>query len=228
MSKIEIYKSRPTTEGAGVKLNRAFGLGEAPALDPFLLLDDFHSDNPDDYSAGFPWHPHRGMETVTYMVHGNVRHEDSMGNNGVIGPGDVQWMTAGSGIIHSEMPEQEAGLMRGLQLWVNLPGKNKMMPPRYQEIKSKDIPEVSLEDGYDIAGISGAYSTETVQVTEDGWIKITDAFGVTIAAREVPAQTVTFYDTEAQKIAEVTVRYDQISGIIQFIYLQTDIFLFWR
>lgn len=152
----QVLPSRETMEGAGVRLKRAFGnQPDKHFLDPFLLLDDFHSDNPDDYIAGFPWHPHRGMETVTYMIHGNVRHEDSMGNRGIIGPGDVQWMTSGSGIVHSEMPEQEAGLMRGLQLWVNLPAADKMMDPRYQEIEKSNIPQVLLDNGILIKVISG-------------------------------------------------------------------------
>lgn len=116
-----ILKGKPTLEGAGVRLNRVFGYYEVPLLDPFLLLDDFHSDNPDEYVKGFPWHPHRGIETMTYMFQGSIRHEDSIGNKGVIHSGDAQWMTAGSGIIHSEMPDQDRGLLWGLQLWVNLP-----------------------------------------------------------------------------------------------------------
>ncbi|MFC1585161.1 pirin family protein [Fibrobacterota bacterium] len=144
---LKILKSKPTIEGAGVRLKRAFGYYEVPLLDPFLLLDDFHSDNPDDYLAGFPWHPHRGIETVTYMLHGRVKHGDSLKNNGVIKGGDVQWMTAGSGIIHSEMPEKEGnGLLWGFQLWVNLPAVDKMMPPRYQEVTSDTIPEAVLEN----------------------------------------------------------------------------------
>lgn len=139
----KILESRPTIEGAGVHLKRAFGYNEVPLLDPFLLLDNFHSDKPGDYIAGFPWHPHRGIETVTYMLHGKVRHGDSMGNQGVIGPGDVQWMTAGSGIIHEEMP-QSSNLLWGFQLWINLPSSHKMMDPRYQEVKREQIPEVTL------------------------------------------------------------------------------------
>jgi redox-sensitive bicupin YhaK (pirin superfamily) len=143
-------------EGAGVRLKRAFGnQPDKHFLDPFLLLDDFHSDDPDDYNAGFPWHPHRGIETVTYMIHGKVRHEDSMGNNGVIESGDVQWMTAGSGIVHSEMPEQEEGLMRGLQLWVNLPADHKMMDPRYQEVSKEHVAQASLENGIKVKVICG-------------------------------------------------------------------------
>jgi len=153
----EILKSQPTLEGAGVHLKRAFGFSEAPALDPFLLLDDFHSDNPEDYIKGFPWHPHRGIETITYVLHGDIEHGDSMGNRGVIGSGDVQWMTAGSGVIHQEMPKgSESGLMWGFQLWANLPADQKMMAPRYRDIKAADIPEVVLETGARIKIICGS------------------------------------------------------------------------
>jgi redox-sensitive bicupin YhaK (pirin superfamily) len=140
-------KSRPTFEGAGVRLKRAFGYNDE-FLDPFLLLDDFHSDNPRDYIAGFPWHPHRGIETITYILHGKVEHGDSLGNGGVIEAGDVQWMTAGSGIIHQEMPKKSKHdtLMWGFQLWANLPASYKMMEPRYRDIKSSRIPEISLND----------------------------------------------------------------------------------
>lgn len=151
-------KSIPTIEGAGVRLRRAFGFKESPSLDPFLLLDDFHSSNPDDYKAGFPWHPHRGIETITYMLHGKVKHEDSMENKGVICPGDVQWMTAGSGIVHQEMPsssEPDRELW-GFQLWANLPSANKMMSPRYRGIKTKDIPEVILGRGTKVRVIAGS------------------------------------------------------------------------
>ncbi len=138
------FKSKPTLEGAGVHLRRAFGFDYTNLLDPFLLLDDFHSDNPRDYIRGFPWHPHRGIETITYMLNGRVEHGDSMGNSGVISPGDVQWMTAGSGIIHQEMPKgQDNGLMWGFQLWANLPASHKMMPPRYRGITAEQIPEVT-------------------------------------------------------------------------------------
>ncbi|MFX1356197.1 MAG: pirin family protein [Promethearchaeota archaeon] len=140
-------KSRPTLEGAGVRLKRAFGYAD-PSLDPFLLLDDFHSDNPNDYIAGFPWHPHRGIETITYMLHGKVEHGDSLGNGGIIEAGDVQWMTAGSGIIHQEMPKKDINdnYLAGFQLWANLPASQKMMDPRYRDVKSNEIPEISLND----------------------------------------------------------------------------------
>jgi hypothetical protein len=151
-----LSKSRPVIEGAGVHLHRAFG--DPTEFDPFLLLDDFRSDVPKDYLSGFPWHPHRGMETITYVLAGTVEHGDSMGNRGVIGPGDVQWMTAGSGIIHQEMPKgDEAGRMHGFQLWANLPARMKMTPPRYQEVKAADIPEISEIDGTRIRVISGSF-----------------------------------------------------------------------
>ena len=149
-------KSRPTMEGAGVRLKRAFGYADS-SLDPFLLLDDFHSDNPNDYMAGFPWHPHRGIETITYMLHGKVEHGDSLGNGGVIESGDVQWMTAGSGIIHQEMPKRgKKSLLWGFQLWANLPASHKMMNPRYRDIKMDEIPEISINnDTVKIKIISG-------------------------------------------------------------------------
>jgi redox-sensitive bicupin YhaK (pirin superfamily) len=160
MSKVrrikKVLRSRATLEGAGVHLKRAFGFQHVPQLDPFLLLDDFHSQNPDDYVMGFPWHPHRGIETITYVLHGTVEHGDSMGNRGVIATGDVQWMTAGSGIIHQEMPRgREDGLMWGFQLWANLPASHKMMDPRYRDVKHDQIPEYLLENGVKIRIICG-------------------------------------------------------------------------
>ena len=144
----KILKAQPTIEGAGVNLRRAIGFGDPSEVDPFLLLDDFRNENPKDYLAGFPWHPHRGIETITYVLAGSVEHGDSMGNNGVISSGDIQWMTAGSGIIHQEMPKGDPqGRMHGFQLWANLPSALKMTTPRYQEIKSQDIPEVTDDDG---------------------------------------------------------------------------------
>jgi redox-sensitive bicupin YhaK (pirin superfamily) len=150
----QTIKSESTTEGAGVRLKRAFGYND-PSLDPFLLLDDFHSNNPEDYVAGFPWHPHRGIETITYMLHGEVAHGDSMRNKGVIREGDVQWMTAGSGIIHEEMPHQSNGLLWGFQLWANLPSSHKMMDPRYRDVKKGQIPVVSPADGVTVKVICG-------------------------------------------------------------------------
>jgi redox-sensitive bicupin YhaK (pirin superfamily) len=150
-----LLTGKPTMEGAGVRLNRVFGYPEVPKFDPFLLLDDFGSDNPDDYIAGFPWHPHRGIETVTYMVSGEVEHSDSLGNKGVIGPGDVQWMTAGSGIVHQEMPQRVEDRLRGFQLWINLPAVAKMVAPRYREVLADTIPVVSPHDGIKIKVIAG-------------------------------------------------------------------------
>jgi redox-sensitive bicupin YhaK (pirin superfamily) len=152
----KVFKSKPTTEGAGVHLKRAFAFGEVPIFDPFLLLDDFRSDNPDQYIKGFPWHPHRGIETITYVLSGDVEHGDSMGNKGVITSGDVQWMTAGSGVIHQEMPKGDPkGIMEGFQLWANLPSSQKMMAPRYRDVKSEQMPELSLENGVRIKIICG-------------------------------------------------------------------------
>jgi quercetin 2,3-dioxygenase len=152
----KVIKSKPVVEGAGVHLNRVFGFTEVTQFDPFLLLDDFRSDTPERYLKGFPWHPHRGIETITYMLNGVVEHGDSMGNTGVIAGGDVQWMTAGSGIVHQEMPKGDSeGRMGGFQLWANLPAKQKMMPPRYQEVKRDQIPEKVLKNGTKIRVICG-------------------------------------------------------------------------
>ena len=143
-----IIQSEPTIEGAGVRLRRAFGFGDTEEYDPFLLLDDFRNENPEDYLKGFPWHPHRGIETITYVLAGNVTHADSLGNQGSLGSGDVQWMTAGRGILHQEMPQGDAkGRMHGFQLWANLPRALKMTRPRYQDIAAGDIPEVTEDDG---------------------------------------------------------------------------------
>jgi len=152
----KVWKSRPTIEGAGVHLKRAFGYYQVPQLDPFLLLDDFRSDNPDHYLKGFPWHPHRGIETITYVLQGEVEHGDSLGNRGVIHPGDIQWMTAGSGIIHQEMPKgDKKKVMAGFQLWANLPASDKIMDPRYRDVKNKQIPEISLKNGVRVKIICG-------------------------------------------------------------------------
>jgi quercetin 2,3-dioxygenase len=152
----QVWKSEPTIEGAGVHLKRAFGFRQLPKFDPFLLLDDFHSGTPADYLSGFPWHPHRGMETITYVLDGTVEHGDSMGNEGVISSGDVQWMTAGSGIIHQEMPKGDGtGRMWGFQLWANLPASVKMMQPRYQEVKSGQIPAIKLTGGVRVRIVAG-------------------------------------------------------------------------
>src|SRR2546427_271705 len=148
----KVWKAKPTVEGAGVHLKRAFGYHEVPQLDPFLLLDAFRSNDPAEYVRGFPWHPHRGIETITYVLAGDVEHGDSLGNRGVISSGDVQWMTAGSGIIHQEMPKGDReGRMWGFQLWANLPARHKMMDPRYREVKRDDIPEAKTAEGATVA-----------------------------------------------------------------------------
>ncbi len=153
-----IARSTPHIEGAGVKLHRAFGFGTTSEFDPFLLFDDFRNDRPDDYSAGFPWHPHRGIETITYVLAGTVEHGDSLGNKGRMGPGDVQWMTAGSGILHQEMPQGDAqGRMHGFQLWANLPSSLKMTAPRYQDVPAKEIPEITDDDGTHVRVITGEF-----------------------------------------------------------------------
>jgi redox-sensitive bicupin YhaK (pirin superfamily) len=154
----QILETKPTVEGAGVKLQRAFGFGKTAEFDPFLLLDDFRSDNPADYLAGFPWHPHRGIETITYVLAGEVAHGDSLGNKGRMRAGDVQWMTAGSGILHQEMPKGDTqGRMHGFQLWANLPASLKMTAPRYQDIPASAIPEVTEDDGARARVICGEF-----------------------------------------------------------------------
>lgn len=153
-----IVQAQPTMEGAGVHLRRAFGFGNTSETDPFLLFDDFRNDRPQDYLAGFPWHPHRGIETITYVLAGNVTHADSLGNHGTLGAGDVQWMTAGRGILHQEMPEGDAvGRMHGFQLWANLPSSQKMTAPRYQDVQSKEIPTVTEDDGTQVRIICGDF-----------------------------------------------------------------------
>ena len=161
----KIYQAKPTLEGAGVHLKRGFGAYEVPAFDPFLLFDDFSSPNASDYMPGFPWHPHRGIETVTYILSGEVEHQDSMGNKGSIKKGDVQWMTAGSGIIHQEMPQEHKGGIKGFQLWVNLPQAHKMMSPRYQEIAGKTIPSME-KDGVIVKVIAGKWEGTTGPVSD--------------------------------------------------------------
>ncbi|UWX57986.1 pirin family protein [Chlorobaculum sp. MV4-Y] len=161
------FRSKPVTEGAGVRLKRAFGFSELPLFDPFLLLDDFRSGDSEDYRKGFPWHPHRGIETITYMLEGQVEHGDSLGNSGVIRPGGLQWMTAGSGIIHQEMPEGDRHKrMGGLQLWANLPASQKMTRPRYRDITDSQVPKLKLDSGVTISLFSGRIS-ETVGPVDD-------------------------------------------------------------
>ena len=153
-----IIEAVPTMEGAGVKLRRAFGFGETDETDPFLLFDDFRNERPADYIAGFPWHPHRGIETITYVLAGSVFHGDSLGNSGKLGAGDIQWMTAGSGILHQEMPKgDDTGRMHGFQLWANLPAALKMTAPRYQEVKAAEIPEVTDDDGTRARIVCGSF-----------------------------------------------------------------------
>ncbi len=158
----KVLQTTATREGAGVKLQRAFGFGDTSEFDPFLLFDDFRNENPEDYLAGFPWHPHRGIETITYVLAGTVEHGDSLGNRGNLGPGDVQWMTAGSGILHQEMPRGDSrGRMHGFQLWANLPSSLKMTTPRYQDVPGKDIPEVTDDDGTRVRVICGDFWGKT-------------------------------------------------------------------
>ncbi|MHB8881066.1 MAG: pirin family protein [Thermodesulfovibrionales bacterium] len=181
---MKVWKSKPTIEGAGVHLKRAFGYNQVPQLDPFLLLDDFHSDVPGHYLAGFPWHPHRGIETITYVLHGTVEHGDSMGNSGIISPGDVQWMTAGSGIVHQEMPKGGRDkLLWGFQLWANLPARDKMMDPRYRGLTNQEIPEKTLSSGAKVKVICGTVEgvTGPVQdiVTDPEYIDVSLPAGVT-------------------------------------------------
>jgi quercetin 2,3-dioxygenase len=153
-----IVAARPTIEGAGVRLRRAFGFGTTTDFDPFLLFDDFRNERSEDYLAGFPWHPHRGIETITYVLAGTVDHGDSLGNHGTLGAGDVQWMTAGSGILHQEMPKGDtSGRMHGFQLWANLPREHKMTAPRYQDIAAGDVPEVTADDGTRVRVVCGEF-----------------------------------------------------------------------
>jgi hypothetical protein len=198
-----VLAGMPTMEGAGVRLSRAFGYRHVPALDPFLLLDDFTSANPEDYRRGFPWHPHRGIETITYVLHGKVAHGDSMGNEGVIGPGDVQWMTAGSGIIHQEMPDGDSsGLLQGFQLWANLPASHKMMDPRYRGITSDDIPEVTRPGGIRIRVIAGEVDGTAGPVreivTDPVYLDVTIPPGGTISHTENQGRTVFAYVVEGK------------------------------
>src|SRR5216117_1391485 len=159
-------RGQPTSDGACVRMTRVIGSQVLDSFDPFLLLDEFRSDNPDDYIGGFPNHPHRGFETVTYMLAGRMRHGDNQGNSGLLTPGSVQWMTAGRGIVHSEMPEQEEGLMAGFQLWVNLPAKDKMTKPRYQDIDPEDVPVVERADGTKVKALVGSFDGVKGPVTD--------------------------------------------------------------
>ena len=194
----KVVKGRPVLEGAGVRLKRLFGFNKGAEFDPFLLLDDFRADDPRDYIKGFPWHPHRGIETITYLLEGRVEHGDSMGNEGVIGPGDVQWMTAGSGIIHQEMPKgDETGRMGGFQLWANLPASHKMMEPRYRDVKSGQIPDIRTAGGATIRIICG--EIEGIRgpvrdiVTDPEYLDVTVPMGMEFTHRTRPGYTVFAY-----------------------------------
>jgi len=194
----QVIKSRSTVEGAGVHLHRAIGFGPPEQYDPFLLLDDFRSDDPDEYLSGFPWHPHRGMETITYVLRGEVEHGDSLGNKGIISPGDVQWMTAGSGIIHQEMPKgDESGAMYGFQLWANLPAANKMMKPRYRGVTSAEIPSVIDPNGATIKVIAGTAGGVTGPVrdvvTSPEYLDVSLPTGKSFAHRTPRGHTVFAY-----------------------------------
>jgi len=163
---VHVIESSPTSDGAGVELRRSLGSRHGVHVDPFLMLDEFYSDNPNDYIGGFPAHPHRGFETVTYMLDGHMRHEDHLGNRGDLGPGDVQWMTAARGIIHSEMPQQSEGRMRGFQLWLNLPAREKMKPAGYRDIPAREVPKVSLPQGGEVKVIAGVFTLD--ETTTEG------------------------------------------------------------
>jgi redox-sensitive bicupin YhaK (pirin superfamily) len=173
-SLVQVIGSVPASDGAGVKLRRSLGSQRGQHVDPFLMLDEFFSDDPDDYLAGFPAHPHRGFETVTYMLDGHMRHEDHLGNRGDLGPGDVQWMTAARGIIHSEMPQQTQGRMRGFQLWINLPSKEKMKPARYRDIPAAEVPAVQLPGGGQVKVIAGTFHNTSGPVNGSGTRLSTD------------------------------------------------------
>jgi len=199
----KIWKSRPTIEGAGVHLKRAFGNYQVPQLDPFLLLDDFRSDNPKHYLKGFPWHPHRGIETITYVLGGEVEHGDSIGNSGVIRSGDVQWMTAGNGIIHQEMPKgDKKNFILGFQLWANLPASHKMMDPRYRDVKSNQISEISLKDGVKVkilcGTVNGVQGPVRDIVTDPEYLDITVPGGTTFTHFIRPEQNAFAYVIEGE------------------------------
>ena len=199
----KVWKSIPTIEGAGVRLNRVFGYHQVPELDPFLLLDHFGSDNRDDYVKGFPWHPHRGIETITYLLDGAVEHQDSMGNKGVIRPGDVQWMTAGGGIIHQEMPQGDVkGRMWGFQLWANLPKLYKMMEPRYREVLANTIPAVKTPEGATVKVICGEVNGTTGPVkeivTDPEYLDVSLPAGKAFTHPVKPGYTVFAYVAEGQ------------------------------
>ena len=195
-----VLESIPTADGAGVKLRRSLGSQRGVHVDPFLMLDEFYSDDPDDYIAGFPAHPHRGFETVTYMLDGHMRHEDHLGNRGDLGPGDVQWMTAARGIIHSEMPQQRAGRMRGFQLWLNLPSREKMKPAGYRDIQPEEIPVVKLSGGGTAKVIAGTLDGKAGPVqggsTDPAYWDITLPPGKTFSQEMKKDQSIYIYPFE--------------------------------
>ena len=204
-----------TSDGAGVRLRRSLGTDHLPQLDPFLMLDEFRSDDPAAYIAGFPDHPHRGFETVTYMLAGRMRHKDNLGNSGVLGPGAVQWMTAGRGIVHSEMPEQERGLMWGFQLWVNLPGRHKMTAPRYQEFAADAIATVTGAQGVQVKVIAGAFGGVTGPVKAPAidaqYLDVTIAAGATFEHTLPAGHNACFYVYEgAVKLDGLKVRIGEL------------------
>ncbi len=199
----KVFRSKPTVEGAGVHLKRAFGFSQVPLFDPFLLLDDFRSREPKHYLPGFPWHPHRGIETITYVLGGDVEHGDSLGNRGVIGAGDVQWMTAGSGIVHQEMPKGDPdGAMLGFQLWANLPAARKMMEPRYREVKASQIPVARLPGGGEarvICGrVGGVQGPVRDIVTDPGYLDVGLPPGASWTHPTVPGHTALAYVIEGR------------------------------
>jgi redox-sensitive bicupin YhaK (pirin superfamily) len=211
-----ITNAQHTKEGAGVFIWRSIGKQDLPELDPFLLLDSFGTDNPDDYIAGFPDHPHRGFETVTYMIEGSMRHKDSTGAEGLLGPGSIQWMTAGKGIVHSEMPEQKEGKMQGFQLWVNLPAADKMCEPRYQNIDPKDVPVVTTDDGTVIRVLTGTANGVTGPVTgisvDPVYIDIAMKSGSTHTQAITTGHTAFVYAFEGSiEVAGTTVEINQLA-----------------
>ena len=204
----KVWKYIPTIEGAGVRIKRVFGFHEMPQLDPFLLLDCFDTDNRDDYVKGFPWHPHRGIETITYVLDGDVEHKDSLGNSGVIRPGDVQWMTAGSGIIHQEMPQgSPKGRMWGFQLWANLPKRDKMMSPRYREVLSDTIPTVKTPEGATVrvicGSINGTHGPVREIVTDPEYLDVSLPAGKTFTHPVKPGYTVFAFIVEGEREGDI-------------------------
>ena len=204
----KVWKQIPTMEGAGVRLKRAFGFQQVPQLDPFLLLDCFRSDNRDDYVRGFPWHPHRGIETITYVLDGDVEHQDSLGNKGIIRPGDVQWMTAGSGIVHQEMPQgSPKGRMWGFQLWANLPRRDKMMDPRYREVTAGQIPAVKTAEGATVriicGQVGGTQGPVREIVTDPEYLDVSLPAGKTFTHPVKPGYTVFAYGVDGEGEGDV-------------------------